>query len=309
MRLFYKFYYIFIITLIPLAVSSFGTEPINPIVSVIYNDKPIRLKKDPLSNLLIAQCSINGIPCNLIVDTAASHTTFDIQFIQKHFPDLPLKNIPIAPESNVKARPKLFAVQSFSLAGLHIKNYLGMALDLSPLQKAMNEKVDGILGMNYLSHIPFLLSVKNASIQFLDRAAFPTSCMKQLNIRRSHSGIFYIYCSRDGQTFQLALDSGSTISMAPQKKWPMDQTAHPFTVQTTDINGHQANVHIMRKSIPSTLYIGQNFHLENLSIVVTQTKENHLLGVDVLRYFDIIIDAPQGKIFALPIHNEQNPSP
>ena len=55
-----------------------------PVVS-ITDLKPVKLERDAHSKLFVAQCTVNGVPCNLIVDTAASHTTFDIKFIKKEF--------------------------------------------------------------------------------------------------------------------------------------------------------------------------------------------------------------------------------
>jgi len=124
------------------------------------------------------------------VDTAASHTTFDIKFIKKNFPGLPLEDVQIAPGSNVHAVPRLFAMRSFSMGGLHIKNFFGLALDLTPLQKDMQVKIDGILGINYLGFSPFLLSVRNASLQFLERSRFPQH-RKPLDVERDPSGILH----------------------------------------------------------------------------------------------------------------------
>ena len=148
-----------------------------PVVS-ITDLNPVRLTRDAHSKLLVAQCTINGVPCNLIVDTAASHTTFDIKFIKKNFPGLPLENAQIAPGSNVNTVPQLFAMKTFSIGGLHIKNFFGLAMDLTPLQKDMQVRVDGILGINYLGFSPFLLSVRDASLQFLERSRFPSQNMK-----------------------------------------------------------------------------------------------------------------------------------
>lgn len=145
-----------------------------PAVS-ITDLKPVKLERDAHSKLLVAQCTVNGVPCNLIVDTAASHTTFDIKFIKKNFPGLPLEDVQIAPGSNVRAAPRLFAMRSFSMGGLHIKNFFGLALDLTPLQKDMQVKIDGILGINYLGFSPFLLSVRNASCSFWNAPASPNT--------------------------------------------------------------------------------------------------------------------------------------
>lgn len=48
--------------------------------------------------------------------------------------------------------------------------------------------------------------------------------MKPLDVERHDSGILYIRCVRDGAPFLLALDSGSTLSLAPVEQWPADRT-------------------------------------------------------------------------------------
>ena len=276
-----------------------------PAVS-ITDLKPVKLERDAHSKLLVAQCTVNGVPCNLIVDTAASHTTFDIKFIKKNFPGLPLEDVQIAPGSNVRAAPRLFAMRSFSMGGLHIKNFFGLALDLTPLQKDMQVKIDGILGINYLGFSPFLLSVRNASLQFLERSRFPQH-MKPLDVERDPSGIFYIRCSRGGDTFPLALDSGSSLSMAPLKQWPADPNGNQLTTKATDINGHNGDCTVMNLGIPSTLRMGPDFQMDGLSFAVTGTGGRYQIGVDTFQHFDIIIDAPQGEVFALPPHSRPEP--
>lgn len=274
-----------------------------PVVSLI-NLNPVRLMRDAHSKLLVAQCTINDVPCNLIVDTAASHTTFDIKFIKKNFPDLPLENAQIAPGSNVNTVPQLFPVKSFSIGGLQIKNFYGFAMDLTPLQKDMQVKVDGILGINYLSFCPFLLSVKDATLQFLERSRFPAKDMKPLDVERHPSGIFYVRCSRGGASFPLALDSGSSLSLAPVEQWPANPDGSQLTAKASDINGHSGDRNVMKLGIPSTLRMGPDFQLEGLSFAVTGTGGRCQIGVDTLKHFDIIIDAPQGEVFALPPHSK-----
>lgn len=273
-----------------------------PIVS-ITDLNPVRLTRDAHSKLLVAQCTVNGVPCSLIVDTAASHTTFDIKFIRKHFPALPLENAQIAPGSNVRTIPQLFPMESFSIGGLHIKNFFGFAMDLTPLQKDMQVRVDGILGINYLGFSPFLLSVKDASLQFLERSSFPSRNMKPLEVERHASGIFYVRCSRGGDAFLLALDSGSSLSLAPLEQWPADPNGNQLTARASDINGHSGDRNVMKLGIPSTLRMGPDFQMEGLSFAVTGTGGRCQIGVDTLQHFDIIIDAPQGEVFALPPHS------
>ena len=265
--------------------------------------EPIKLARDPNSKLLIAECRINGIPCNLIVDTAASHTTFDVKFIQKHFPNLTLQEVQIAPGSNVHTAPRVFPMESFSIGGLLIKNFYGCTMDLDSLQKSTHIRVDGILGINYLGFCPFLLSVSNATLQFLERSSFPLKDMKPLDVERHASGILYIRCTRDGAPFLLALDPGSTLSLAPVEQWPAAPDGSHVKAMTSDINGSSGSHSVMKLGVPSTLHMGPDFQMEGLSFVVTGTGGRCQIGVDTLRHFDIIVDAPQGEVYALPLHS------
>lgn len=44
--------------------------------------------------------------------------------------------------------------------------------------------------------------------------------------------------------------------------------------------------------------------MDGLSFAVTGTGGRCQIGVDTLQHFDIIIDAPQGEVFALPLHSK-----
>lgn len=265
---------------------------------------PIKLTRDKKCKLLIAECRLNGVPCNLIVDTAASHTTFDLKFIKKHFPDLPLQDIRMTPGSNVNMTPRLFPLKSFSVGGLLVNDFYGFALDITSIQNNAGMQVDGILGINYLGLCPFLLSVKDASLQFLERSRLPVQQMKSLDSERHPSGIFYIRCSRGGSSFLLALDSGATLSFAPMDQWPADPAGNPLSARTVDINGSGNGYKVMKQGIPSTLRMGPDFQMDELSFIVTEKGGRRLIGVDTLQHFDIIVDAPQGEIFALPPHSQ-----
>lgn len=71
----------------------------------------------------------------------------------------------------------------------------------------------------------------------------------------------------------------------------------------SDINGSSGSHSVMKLGVPSTLHMGPDFQMEGLSFVVTGTGGRHQIGVDTLRHFDIIVDAPQGEVYALPLHS------
>lgn len=282
-------------------ISIYATEP----GTLLTEKGAIQLQRDQQSNLLIARCLINGIPCNLIVDTGASHTTFDAAFIKKHFPDIPLRPVKTSAQTNVKSVPLVFSLNTFSVGGLQINHFYGMVLDLAPLRKANQISVDGILGMNYLALHPFIFSAKNATLQFLEPDQVKNLSKHPLHAVLRPSGTFDIKCTLNHQDITLLMDSGSSLSFAPLTLWPEDKEAVCRTAATTDINGTEQHPIILKKGIPSTLLFGPNFSLKNLSFIVMENGARQQIGVDTLQHFDILVDAAQGKIFALP-HPQPN---
>lgn len=80
-----------------------------------------------------------------------------------------------------------------------------------------------------------------------------------------------------------------------------------LVTKATDINGHNGDCTVMKLGIPSTLRMGPDFQMDGLSFAVTGTGGRYQIGVDTFQHFDIIIDAPQGEVFALPPHSRPEP--
>ncbi len=81
---------------------------------------------------------------------------------------------------------------------------------------------------------------------------------------------FYIRCSR-GDTFPLALDSGSSLSMALLEQWPADPDGNQLTTKATDINGHNGDCTVMKLGILHAR-MGPDFQMDGLSFAVTGNR-------------------------------------
>ncbi len=280
--------------------------PIPPINTTHSLEKPgiIRLKQDKNTQLLLATCSVNGVKCQMIVDTAASHTTFHSGFIDKHFPTIKRIKAPIAPGSNVKTVPDIFPLNEVNIGNFHIKNCLGLCLDLSPLISQFTDTpVVGILGMNYMGLRPFRLSATNKTLEFLTEKNYPKRGLHELHSSLRRTQVFTIHCQREGNKFPLLLDSGSSLSFAPKAHWPIDETARPIVTQTTDINGKEADSIIMKRGIISNLKLGENYTLHNAQFIVDSshpTGKRNQIGVDTLsKGVDVLLDVPNKKVYAM----------
>ncbi len=293
-------FYLCAATLLTLAPSAQAQAPSEPRTIVrLTSAEPLKLIRDADSPLLIAQCTINGKACRMLVDTAASHTIFDAAFLKKNFSDIPLTNVQTTDDSNVDSEVKWFAVKNFIVGGLNIANYEGLSMDLTGLKQSFKGGIDGILGINYLKFCPFFFSAKNATLHFLPRAVVERMTKKELFATRTDTGIYNIRCQLGKESFNVLLDSGATATKAASAigKWPTDD-AKAFQAPANGING-QVMVTI-KPGVSATLQLGPDVKLNNQSWFVDCSDGLSILGIDTLMQFDIVIDDPKQKIYLIP---------
>ncbi len=260
--------------------------------------EPLKLIRDADSPLLIAECSINGKPCRMLVDTAASHTIFDAAFMKKNFPEMPMTHVQVTEDSNVEAALRYFKVNSFKVGGLFVANYEGLCMDLSTLKQSFKGGIDGILGINYLKFCPFIFSAKKGVLHFLPRAIVDKLTKKELYATRTDTGVYSIRCQLGKDAFTVLLDTGATVTKAADAigKWQTD-AAKAYQAPVTGING-TAMVTI-KPGIPATLKLGPDFQLPNQTWIVDCSDGLSILGMDVLMQFDLLIDDSKQKIYVL----------
>lgn len=97
---------------------------------------------EPENLHIIASAEINGKGLNVILDTGASHTCFDLDFIKNLNPDQPMEeneglNVGIGSEFT----SQLTTVENFKLGDLLINSYDVVLLDMSTIN-SVYEKIN-----------------------------------------------------------------------------------------------------------------------------------------------------------------------
>ena len=83
----------FLLPVVALSSFAWAQNPFSSFVpaSATYKDsKPVTLESFAKTKLFILKGTIDGKPCNLLLDTGASHTTLHADFVSKNFSDVPL---------------------------------------------------------------------------------------------------------------------------------------------------------------------------------------------------------------------------
>ena len=126
----------------------------NPIQQ--YNIKFKLVALEPDNYHIVAKASIEGHPLNVIIDTGASHSCFDLDFVRQLSPEISMEdndglNVGVGTSD---FESKLSTIQNLRLGRFLLKQYDIVLLDMSNINQAyeMMHKplIHGILGSDFL---------------------------------------------------------------------------------------------------------------------------------------------------------------
>lgn len=277
---------------LPILIGGIGTaapvpeaeRPFRPApLTVTENRVPLRVS--PVHNLQLLDAKLNGVPCTLLLDTGASHTTFSLSFLREKLPELPLQEIELASTTNVTEAPKCFAVGALTLGSAELTGFLAMALPLDHLSEAVGERVDGILGMNTMAYAPFRLSLRDASVTWYPTLPEPDGSIRVPVLRGTGDNAFHLIASRDGtgRTFPVLVDSGASMTFMDDGLWPAAGEANDLTA--AGVNSVAARS--VRPGKPGALVSGR-LRLPIRPLLSHGTVP--ILGADMLRTVDLYVD-------------------
>ncbi len=243
------------------------------------------------NNLQTFQAKINGVPCTMLFDTGASHTTFDRGFIEKNFPTLKLYPIQITADSNVQTSPSAFQVSTFTLGEAELTDFYAMTLPLNHL----GIKVDGILGMNTMAYAPFILDIGNQKVTWLapgesmpkDATALPTLWLARNTLR--------LLATFSNETLPVLIDSGSSYTFFHQSWWKPATEEDKVAMQTSDVNERAQKA--FTKGVPGELKTGM--YTWALTPFIS-SEPGAVLGADALMKVKLFIDAENKSVGVLP---------
>lgn len=252
------------------------------------NEVRVSMKVLDGRNMPFVDAKLNGVDCTLLIDTGATHTTFDLGFVKKAVPDAALQSVMLVGDSNVEGAPSYFKVDSLDVGGARFGDFGAMALDLSHLPSAMGVKVDGILGMNTIGRVPVLISLSKGEVVFcpgeearkgFDRwtTRFPGDPMS-----------IVLKAVNDGRAFGVIVDSGASMTfLLSLTGWPTTGERADFSA--TDINGSTGLA--PQKGVPGRLVVGRDLALEISPLVVdSRDPSMNRIGSDTLRRYDMLVD-------------------
>ena len=240
-----------------------------------------------VSNMPLIEAELDGVKATLILDTGASHTTFDTAFVTNAFPCAKLQPVTLLGSTNAKIGPEnrgpcVFGAKALKIGGLAFDAADAMAFPLGQLSAVVGRKVDGILGMNHLASRPFVLSLADGRIVWdpsaETRAGFVRAKSRPRGNRRE-----LVARLPNGETLGLLIDSGSTWTFVEGAHWRA--TDRKTAVSSADLN--RCVNETMRTGEKGMVDCGVRFEIEPM--IAPQPGLNQL-GAATLKGLDLLFD-------------------
>ena len=245
----------------------------------------VRLKLLPRNNMPLVEAEVDGAKGMFLLDTGATHTTFDLSFVKKNMPKAKLTPVAMMAESNVEGAPRYVRVKSMKLGEAEFCDFGAMALDISHLHASVGAKVDGILGMSTIGRVPCIVAFGAGEVVFVpgkeSLAGFGRPAKRSLSDPMS----ILLPVKFGERTVEVLVDSGASFTfLSRETGWPTTDEA--ANVPAVDINGKAKLAPLVGKK--GVLPVGNGIEVSPLVVLGPMNR----IGSNVLKEYDMLVAGP-----------------
>ena len=258
-----------------------------------------------INNKIIVPTSINGKTYHFMLDTGAPNLISEQ--LQKELNINVIQEIPVSDANNIKQTMKLVELPEISLGNLTIENTLSLSYDFhkNPFFQCLN--IDGIIGSNLFKDKAVKISLKEKKLYVTDKVKKLNPKTKRVKLQLIGWQLSpYIKIELEGNKTRgiepILIDTGmdgfydiSNRNFSQLK----DYDTYSQQISSIGIGGFSLFEHTEKQeqhlvTIPK-LTVGKAAFL-NVS-AETMNDNNSRIGLDLLKYGDIIIDFKKKKFY------------
>lgn len=263
--------------------------------------KPHILQQDANCHQLLSLCQVNGEPLLMMLDTGATHTVLHKESAKRVPGIIRIDTRGLDIKGNSNQCPDLVQA-NLSAGGTSFDNHIILIFDLQPIRSMMAEKIDGILGMDVLSKLPFTIDQRNGS-----HWGEPSDPKGWVKLAGQHDpfGRFFTTIHSQEQPIQLLLDTGCTLTQLPANSGKAG-TVGTCKVRLSDINTAQTSSRPL--AAIGKIQLAPGVPAQQIRPNICTSKEPSLLGLDALRDISLChkpsTEQPGGHFFIRPLPAE-----
>lgn len=252
------------------------------------------MMRDSEHGQVIVTCKMDDVPLRLLLDTGATHTVLHNGVAAEKLPNaFKLDTAGMQITGNAAGlRPEIIVVK-LGIAGGTRSQHPVLVMPLDGVRSMLQHPVDGILGMDVLSHIPFTLDFRQGGVSHwgadTDGKAFPLKA-------RPDRGGCPLVSLRIGEKVleRVLLDSGSTTTLIEPADWEAGE-GESCAAQVADVNGRREVKISFGKPAPVELAPGLVRELTpQLQEGMNRSSSAAILGIESLEGLRLIYDPEKG---------------
>lgn len=271
-----------------------------------FSGMPVKLSGE---KLFLVETLVDGVPAKMLLDTGASHTSLDLEWTRRTFPDAGIREETAGGGDGVykisSQEIPLMPVSRFEVGGNVFSGFFMPLADLHGLRAARPELHDvvGVLGMNTVSLAPCRIAFGKRSLEWMRRKTVDALPGKKKLFARPVPGtdciLAAVFSPKDGKPVFALLDSGAEDSSLPAEFWTEASPEKREAVVTTHTSVRRVEITF---GVPATLKFSDEFALDGVApkLIAPGEVPKILLGLDVLSRFDLLFDFENESVFVLP---------
>lgn len=253
------------------------------------------MERDARCGQILVTALVDGVPMRLLLDTGATHTVLHEESAAK------LKNAKWIDTSRYQFRGNSAQVPKMLLAPLQVGPgesplHPIVVMNLGAVRSMLAEKVDGIVGMDFLGSLPFTFDFRKNEFYW----GVPEG-LKAVPVRfvPAGGGRVQLLLNCGGRELKPVLDTGSTITRVPAADWA------PGVGQVIDAQMGNVDNKTTRKFTegkPGDIEVVPGVVLRGVTPLLGEKDEPAILGLDALKDAVLIhmpTDAVEGGVFLM----------
>lgn len=252
------------------------------------------MSRDSDHGQVIVNCTMDGVPLRLLLDTGATHTVLHNGVVAEKLPNAyKLDTTGMQITGNAAGlRPEIIVIK-LGIAGGTRSQHPVLVMPLDGVRSMLKQPVDGILGMDVLSHIPFTLDFRRGGVSHW--GADTNGTVHPLAATPDKGGCPLVSLRIGEKTLdRVLLDSGSTTTLIEPKDWEAG-VGETCAAQIADVNGRRDVKILFGKPAPVELAPGLVRELTpQLQEGMNRSSSSAILGIESLQGLRLIYSPEKG---------------